>query len=451
MRASEKRKNNILIGVLLGVVVLMGIAYAAFASDLNIVGTGNTTNNWDVRITNIRGVNECLSNFDNQSAISTSKVENKVEYIPNAKGSSEVQQMGDSSCFRNDASDITPPTKSVDGLSATFNTGLVQPGDTRIYEVEVTNSGSLDAVVSHTLTNNSNNPAIEITYDGYSTTSVLTEGGEYSSTSLQTIEPFDLLKNGDKKYIYITVKYSDSVTSQPNNLTAQVTITLNATQKESSSSVGPNTGGSSEQEASFTGTIYRWNATVAQNGGSIVPVSGTKWCANHPQYGNSCDFGMSWDTEQECETYVETNMSGENVTCQEKTGTFGGVGEYTTDASALNKNYYLKHDVEDDIITASYVCFVYNNSEHCLKGGDNGASFAANTQIIQDYQTFYNLNTVSNPSSSNPGCRFGSSASYCYGGGFYGVEAHSDGILDVYASSSEYCAVDYTGNSRCNQ
>ena len=57
-------------------------------------------------------------------------------------------------------------------------------------------------------------------------------------------------------------------------------------------------------------------------------------------------------------------------------------------ANKLGHNYYLKHDVEDDIITASYVCFVYNNAEHCLKGADNGASFAANTQTIQDFQTF---------------------------------------------------------------
>ena len=43
-----------------------------------------------------------------------------------------------------------------------------------------------------------------------------------------------------------------------------------------------------------------------------------------------------------------------------------------------------------------------------MKGGDNGASFEANTQIIKDYQTFYNLNTVYNPSSSNLGCSYDS-------------------------------------------
>ncbi|MBR3363119.1 MAG: hypothetical protein IKG40_04255 [Bacilli bacterium] len=436
---TKYQKKNLLIGGLLAIVVLMAVAYAAFASNLTITGTGNTTNNWDIRITNIRGVNECLSG----ATMSTKpNDENKVEYIPNAEGSGKVKQMGTIlSCGKNDASDITAPTKSADGLSATFNTGLVQPGDTRIYEVEVTNSGSLDAVVSHTLTNNSNNPAIEITYDGYSTTPVLTEGGEYSSTSLQTLEPFDLLKNNGKKYIYITVKYSDSVTSQPNNLTAQATITLNVTQKESSSSVGPNTGGSSESGTTFTGTIYRWNTTAASNGDSIVPVSGTKYVITN----GVVDLPLGpYETEEECNTVKTETGAPDDWSCQEKTGTFGGVGEYTTNASTLNKTYYLKHDVEDDIITASYVCFVYNSVEHCLKGGDNGASFAANTQIIQDYQTFYSL-----PNNAEPGCNFGSSLSDCTGGGFSDVYADSMGSVGVSGSSSEYCGVRSDGHSDC--
>ena len=434
---TKYQKKNLLIGGLLAIVVLMGIAYAAFASNLTITGTGNTTNNWDVRITNIRGVNECLR----MSMSTTPTAENKVEYIPNAKGSSEVEQMAQAGCNRNDASDVTPPTKSVDGLSATFNTGLVQPGDTRIYEVEVTNSGSLDAVVSHTLTNNSNNPAIEITYDGYSSTPVLTEDGDYNGVSLQTLEPFDLLKNGGKKYIYITVKYSDSVTSQPNSLTAQATITLSATQKESSSSVEPNTGGSSESWVTFTGTIYRWNTTPALNGSSIVPVSGTKYVITD---GNQDAPVGPYESQSECQTALEGFGSPPGYSCQEKTGTFGGIGEYTTNASTLNKTYYLKHDVEDGIITASYVCFVYNNAEHCLKGGDNGASFEQNTQIIQDYQTFYNL-----PNNANPGCYFYSDYSDCYGGGFNYVNARSGGNVEVRGSSSEDCIIHSDGTSGC--
>ena len=115
------------------------------------------------------------------------------------------------------------------------------------------------------------------------------------------------------------------------------------------------------------------------------------------------------------------------------------VGEYTTDASTLGKTYYLKHDVVNDIITASYVCFVYNNAEHCMKGGGGGASFAANTQIIQDYQTFYSLSN----GGGSPGCLlntcYGSCMSYCYGGSFGYVSANEYGTISVYDNYSENC------------
>ncbi|MBR2708508.1 MAG: hypothetical protein IKE90_03635, partial [Bacilli bacterium] len=153
-----------------------------------------------------------------------------------------------------------------------------------------------------------------------------------------------------------------------------------------------------------------------------------------------------YETINECETALAGFGSPEGFSCQQKTGTFGGIGEYTTDASTLNKTYYLKHDVVDDIITASYVCFVYNNSEHCMKGGDGGASFAANTQMIKDFQTFNNLGDYD---FNGNGCYFNSDNSYCNGGG---LEVHiNDGRVDVKASSSVWCVVDIDGSSYCGE
>ena len=87
---------------------------------------------------------------------------------------------------------------------------------------------------------------------------------------------------------------------------------------------------------------------------------------------------------------------------------------------------------------------VYNNAEKCMKGGDNGESFAANTQIIKDFQTFNSL-----PDNANPGCYWGSSYSYCSGGGFNQVDAGGD--VGVYGSSSEGCNVLNNGHSYCNE
>ena len=41
LHLTKYQKKNILIGALLGVVVLMGIAYSAFSSNLNITGTSS--------------------------------------------------------------------------------------------------------------------------------------------------------------------------------------------------------------------------------------------------------------------------------------------------------------------------------------------------------------------------------------------------------------------------
>ena len=196
----NKNQKNILIGGLIAIVLIMAVGYAAFATNLNIAGTAETTTTWNIRITNIRTVD--LTSI-NGTAISN-----------------------------NGAYDVQAPTyDNTNGLTATFSTGLTSPGDTRVYEVEVSNLGSIDADITKVLTNNSNNPAIEFTYDGVSSTSVLTNAGAYTKSSLSTTEPFSLpATTGNVKYVYVTVKYSESVQGQPTSTTGSMTLTLNAVQ-----------------------------------------------------------------------------------------------------------------------------------------------------------------------------------------------------------------------------
>ncbi len=407
MRASEKRKNNILIGVLLGVVVLMGIAYAAFASNLNITGTSSMSENWCIGFDSTR-----TSDYTAQAGI--------------AGGTTPTGSMSFSgdSCGGN--------LKTTASLNASFK----QPGDKVEYTLTIGNKGTLAAAIE------------SINVDGDSVTSDTTITKGNIKYIIEMPESTSLAVN-DTTTMKVTAMFqNDTDISSSTNEQQTISIAINAVQDDGS-------GGFTPTPAKFTGTIYRWNTTEASNGDSIVPVSGTKYVLT-----DGTNEAGNFDTEEACTTQRNTYLGQgmpESYTCQQKTGTFGGVGEYTTDASTLNKNYYLKHDVEDDIITASYVCFVYNNAEHCMKGGIDESSaaekpvFNANTGIIQDYQTFYNLNTVSNPSSSNPGCNFVSSYSYCSGGGFYQVRAHSNGGVGVYGSSSEYCYVNYTGTSRCYQ
>ena len=189
--------------------LLMAVGFAAFSQRLQINGTSNITSNWDIEITNIRAVN---------------------------LGSVES----------NGAYDINEPTIGTDKLSASFNTGLISPGDTRIYEIEVTNQGSLNAEVSTVFTNTLSD-SVHFSYDGVgplggSGTDILTNGGVYNTNNLDKQEPFSLPANTNNvRYIYMTVKYRDSVTSQPSNLMASINLKLNAVQ--SSGTVTPSSPG----------------------------------------------------------------------------------------------------------------------------------------------------------------------------------------------------------------
>jgi len=111
MRYSKRRQKSLIIIGLCSIVFLMCIGYAAFSTVLTINSTSEITSAWDVEITGVRGVN-------------------------------------DSSLTYNDAYDKVDPSISDDKLSITIQTGLLYPGDTRIYEIEVTNKGNVDAEVS---------------------------------------------------------------------------------------------------------------------------------------------------------------------------------------------------------------------------------------------------------------------------------------------------------------
>ena len=395
MRASEKRKNNILIGVLLGVVVLMGIAYAAFASNLNITGTSSMSENW------------CIG-FDSTR---TSDYQATAGITGGTTPTGSMSFSGDS-CGGN--------LKTTASLNASFK----QPGDKVEYTLTIGNKGTLAAAIE------------SINVDGDSVTSDTTITKGNIKYIIEMPLSTSLAVNATTTMKVTAMFQNDTEVTSSTNEEQTISIGVNAVQDDGN-------GGFTPTPAKFTGTIYRWNTTYASNGSSIIPVSGTKYVITD---GNQEAPVGHYETQSECQTAFEGFGSPSGYSCQEKTGTFGGVGEYTTNASTLNKTYYLKHDVEDDIITASYVCFVYNNAEHCMKGGDSGASFAANTQTIMDYKTFYNL-----PNEGNPGCGFGSLGSTCYGGGFDNVGASSSGDVRVDGTASEYCLVNYDGHSYCYQ
>ena len=393
MRASEKRKNNIIIGVLLGVVVLMGIAYAAFASNLNITGTSSMSENWCIGFDSTR-----TSDYTAQAGIQGGTVP-----------TGSMSFSGDS-CGGN--------LKTIASLNASFK----QPGDKVEYTLTIGNKGTLAAAIE----------SIEVDGDSVTSDTTITKGN--IKYIIEMPESTSLAVNATTTMKVTAMFQNDTDISSSTNEQQTISIGVNAVQDDGN-------GGFTPTPTSFTGTIYRNNTNVLFNG-LTYNGDATVWYPTTEGY-SSAQEAYADEYAYSSQAYCEDDLGTGN--CTSGTVTLSP-GDYETDASNLNKTYYLKHTIVNDIVTASYVCFVYNNSEHCLKGGDNGASFAANTQIIQDFQTFYNLGAYS---SNGTGCDFTSSYSACYGGGFNEVGANSYGFVVARVSDVGVCSVIEYDDSYC--
>ena len=167
-RLNSKQRNYIIIGLCM-ILVIMGVGYAAFATQLKISGTSNIASNFLVRITDI------------QSTVQSGSATNAVE-------------------------------PSYTDLTATFKTNLVSPGDSMKYDITVSNEGSIDAVLESIDVNTGENEAITFETSG--------------------IENGDKLEVSQTDILTVIVSYNSSITSQPENTNSTITVTLNYKQDD---------------------------------------------------------------------------------------------------------------------------------------------------------------------------------------------------------------------------
>ena len=174
-RLNRTNRNYIIAGLCM-ILVIMGVGYAAFQSQLKISGTSNIASNFLVKITDI------------QSSVQSGS-----------------------------ASDAQTPTH--DDTTATFKTNLVSPGDSMKYDITVENQGNIDAVLESIEVNDGNNPAITFQTSG--------------------IEEGDELQVSQSDILTVIVSYDSSVTSQPENTNSTITVTLNYKQKDGTGGITP--------------------------------------------------------------------------------------------------------------------------------------------------------------------------------------------------------------------
>ncbi len=283
---SKHQRNNIIIGGLLSIVLLMMVGYAAFASKLNISGTSNITSNWDIEITNIESKNIVGS-----------------------------------------ASNSSDPTYS--GLTATFNTNLVSPGDSITYDITVTNKGSLDATLKKINLSDPNNDAIIFKTSG------LKEGGT--------------LVSGNSAVLSIKVTYDSSVTTQPDNLTGNITATL-------------------EFEQNFSGTVTPIDGMSTSDLKELVVTSGDGLYEDDTESGRYVYRGAAPDN------YITLGSDTYRIIAVESDGTLkviknGSIGSMFFDTA--NARY---STVSTDYCNSPYGCKVWGSKTTTLNSSGSNVT-----------------------------------------------------------------------------
>ena len=100
-----------------------------------------------------------------------------------------------------------------------------------------------------------------------------------------------------------------------------------------------------------------------------------------------------------------------------------------------NRQFYLKHTIENDIVKESYVCFEKDSNTYCLRGYTDDTYYESNKTILK--QAFGESN-----------CTQYSSYLSCGAGGL-SADAYEDGGGGAYDGSA-YCRVYSDGSSTCD-
>ena len=392
MKLNSKRdKRNYIIIALCMILVVMGVGYAAFSSLLTINGTANISNSW------------CLG-FDNS----------KTNAYEITKGVSTGEAPTGTMTYSGDvcSTNLVPHSN----LTAVFH----QPGDQIEYTLTIKNASTVTAAIKSIKVDNQNITGNTTKTKG-NITFTINFPAKTTLTSNETTTMTIIAKFQNETDVTGSFAGSESQT---------ISVELNAEQDDGNGGIVPT-------PSTFSGTIYRNNRLQVAIGESIVPGSGTKYCMvrNEDQY---VDYEYCYTEQTECQSGLVEWEITDTWTCQQKTVITVGIGDYTTDASTLNKTYYLKHDVVDDIITASYVCFV-TDTEHCMQGG-NSSYYSANKTLLQGQESWF--------TGQSGNCYFGDDNSSCNSSAFR-VNAYSDGSADAGVSDRVYCGVLPSGYSSC--
>ncbi len=198
-----------------------------------------------------------------------------------------------------------------------------------------------------------------------------------------------------------------------------------------------------EMNLGFTGTIYRNNTMIAFNNHTIEDEISNVWCRED---NGVPDCSLPYATEAYCEYWGDT--------CSQGTATLG-VGSYETNVSTIRTdyNFYLKHEVEENIIESTEACLYYNNAEFCLgpnywveTGNGNAKHHSAENGVATKNKLQTAMETTLGIAADYCGSNLNSA--YCEFGDFSCVVSASGG-LNCHDNNGSCCRVEGDGSSDC--
>ena len=189
--------KNAMIAMLLGALVVMAVAYAAFSTALTINGTATINSSWNVK-------------FDSTKTSGTGVIATTTGF------SGGTAPLGGTIAYSN--SDTT----------ATLGATLYQPGDKVEYTLTVENTGSLDAVLG--------TPTMTIvdstgSCTGSGTSTVCKSTAQHVQFTIGAFSTTDLDKNGGTATIKVTAQFlNTSVSTLTSGEQLKVKVDFTATQ-----------------------------------------------------------------------------------------------------------------------------------------------------------------------------------------------------------------------------
>ena len=371
------RKNKKRAKILLLLLILcISVGYAILQSNLNIQGTANMNNpTWDIHWNNVQITS---------SSVTGSNV-------------------------------TTPATIDEAKTTVSYSIKLPKPGDFYEFTVDAVNGGTIDAMID-TISSKLNGTEIS-TLPDYLVYSVTYASGV-------AIEPNQVLKaNTSEKYkVRIEFKKNIEASQLPSNIQS-LNLQFSVNYKQATSDA-----------IEVHKVIYRNSTITAKIGDYVDPQEVFGYVIVN---GNGERYdGYFYQTESECQEQVDNYPPGPVSICQPGS-VIKSIGEYTSDPSTLNRPYYLKHIIGDNKILSSYACFVIDNEEYCLQGGDE-AYEVANRALLESIQSkFY-------------GCSSFYDQIKCYCEGFQSISSRASVFVNLNLGGGNGCWVhDINTESGC--